>query len=316
MQHDENEFQIRQIPAGSPQHLPALHLAMSVEPPHAADRPQSSVANLLSGSRRGTVSIDLLFGAFDDRQLISACVAVESPGAAAMVFAPTQLGDRPRYRATVGLLRALQNSAWRRSLALLEVLLPLGDQTSANVLREAGYTHLTRLVYLRRENAETVVSAADVELSWVQYLPERETHFAEVLEETYTQSQDCPELTSLRSTADVLAGHRATEHFDPTLWWVAQRRGRSAGILLLNRIPAAAALEVEYVGVVPPARGTGVSDTLMARAVAAAEASSVTSLALAVDCRNTPARRWYARWGFLEVGAREAWIASPKEIRT
>jgi GNAT superfamily N-acetyltransferase len=149
------------------------------------------------------------------------------------------------------------------------------------------------------------------ELEWVHYTPDRELLFQDALERTYVQSLDCPELTGLRRTADVLAGHRAADVFDPALWWVAMHSQEPVGVILINRIPSEPALELVYMGVAQVARGTGVADALLGRAVVAASKVSATILALAVDERNTPARRMYTRWGFLETGARDAWIASP-----
>jgi GNAT superfamily N-acetyltransferase len=129
------------------------------------------------------------------------------------------------------------------------------------------------------------------------------------------ESLDCPELTGLRPIAEVLAGHRATGLFDSSLWWVARRGEEPVGVMLLNRIPDVEALEVVYMGVAQAARGTGVADGLLDQAVAAAKQAGASTLALAVDQRNTPARRLYTRWGFTETGARDAWIATSVPTR-
>ena len=81
------------------------------------------------------------------------------------------------------------------------------------------------------------------------------------------------------------------------------------GVLLLNGIAERRALEVVYMGVAPSARGAGVGDALLERAVKVASTVGASTLALAVDERNAPARRLYQRWGFREVGLRDAWIA-------
>jgi hypothetical protein len=52
----------------------------------------------------------------------------------------------------------------------------------------------------------------------------------------------------------------------------------------------------------------------MRRAVDAAGRVGARSLALAVDQRNTPARKLYARWGFIEFAARDAWIVTSPPI--
>jgi ribosomal protein S18 acetylase RimI-like enzyme len=64
-------------------------------------------------------------------------------------------------------------------------------------------------------------------------------------------------------------------------------------------------------GVAQPARGTGVANALLARAVARCASKSASYLTLAVDARNTPANCFYRRWGFLETRRMNAWIATP-----
>ena len=125
---------------------------------------------------------------------------------------------------------------------------------------------------------------------------------------------DCPELAGLRSTREVLAGHRARAGFDPALWWVAQRGGMAVGVLLLNRIESQAAVEIEYLGVTQSSRGTGVADALLERTVLEAGRHDANFVTLAVDKRNVPARRMYARWNFAETFTRDAFIASPPDI--
>jgi ribosomal protein S18 acetylase RimI-like enzyme len=70
-------------------------------------------------------------------------------------------------------------------------------------------------------------------------------------------------------------------------------------------------VEIVYMGVAQVARGTGVANALLFQAAQIAGQRGARSLALAVDHRNAPARRLYARWGFAEFGVRDAWIATP-----
>ena len=135
--------------------------------------------------------------------------------------------------------------------------------------------------------------------------------FCEALDASYAQTSDCKELVALRTTEDALAGHRASGSYDPRLWWVALRDSTPLGILLLARIDAASALEVVYIGVAQPMRGQGLADVLMHRAISAARRESATSLTLAVDRDNAPARALYSKWGFVQRFARDAWIATP-----
>ena len=312
MQDPTGKIVVRVIGAGSPDHHLALHRALGTEVPRLGPRTAREVAELLHSVRHHSVSVDLLLGAYLGDELVSACVAVESPGAAALVLMPDNLVGEVKYEATVLALRAIQPAAWQRSVALLEVLVAPGREAVSGALGAAGFCNLTRLLYLDRREVESPgpVHPAD-DLEWVRYSPDLEHLFETALESTYAQTMDCPEVTTLRRTADVLAGHRATGIFDPALWWVALRRTQPAGVILLNRIANEPALELVYMGVAQVARGTGVADALLQRGVEAAKGIGATLIALAVDERNTPARRLYARWGFVQTGVRDVWIASP-----
>ena len=110
--------------------------------------------------------------------------------------------------------------------------------------------------------------------------------------------------------SDVLAGHRVAGAFDPELWSVAVREAQPVAVLLLSRLARQEAVEIVYMGVAQVARGTGVADAVMRRAVEAAGRVGANTLALAVDLRNTPARKLYGRWGFVEFADRDAWIVT------
>lgn len=121
---------------------------------------------------------------------------------------------------------------------------------------------------------------------------------------------------------DVLADHRAAGEFDPALWQVALLVDDPVGVFLLSRIQNQSAMEVVYMGVTPEGRGRGVGDALIARAIELATTSgrvsasaSPLALVLAVDERNIPAKGLYSRWGFVFLGAREAWIATSAGTR-
>lgn len=307
------EFDVRQLPVAGPDYLRALALSLGVEEP-ASGQPAHEVADMLSHAERCACPIQLVFGAYSDGKLLSAASAVEAPGGAALVFAP--LGARGHaMRAASACLGVLTEAARDRSVHLLQVLVDPESPDPTPILAPAGFRYLTRLLYLaRHEQAAVPVFREACELDWVQYTADRTALFEEAIELTYAQSLDCPELTGLRSTADVLAGHRATGEFDPSTWWVAVRRDAPVGIMLLSGIPGRRALEIVYMGVAQASRGTGVADALVHRAVRVGGTMNANTLTLAVDQRNTPARRMYARWKFTQVMLRDAWITSPRGI--
>ena len=244
----------------------------------------------------------------------AAWVALDAPGAAAMILGHSMSSDGVPPEVTTNALRWLVDRGSTRGVRLFEILLETraGGTARTGALVAAGFRRLTQLVYLQGPVAAPHVAGA-ASLTWRSYSLDAEDDFLKALESSYLQSLDCPELTGLRSTAEALAGHRAAGPFDPGLWWVARRDGAPVGVLLGSRLPDLPAVEIVYLGVAQPARGTGVADALMARAARLARSESANMLTLAVDVRNAPALRLYARWGLCEYQRRDAWIATPHQ---
>jgi len=275
----------------------------------------ATVTDLVADSRDRGLSLDLLFGAFHGSTCVSAALAIESPGRAALLNAPERGDGHGFHEATTACLIALQHAAWDRSIILLEMLLPPDSQALAEAVRASGLRYLTRLRYLRRAlDAAIPSNERPNDVHWVSYTENQADLFVQALVRSYAQSLDCPELTGLRTMSDVFAGHRAAGAFDPALWSVAVRDAQPVAVLLLSRIARQEAVEIVYMGVAQVARGTGVADAVMRRAVEAAGRLGAKTLALAVDQRNTPARKLYGRWGFVEFAARDAWIVTPPPI--
>jgi ribosomal protein S18 acetylase RimI-like enzyme len=127
---------------------------------------------------------------------------------------------------------------------------------------------------------------------------------------SYVNSQDCHELADIRTPHQALLTHRASGSFDPARWFVLCDQARPMGILLLSMIPRVSVMEIVYMGVSQPARGRGVAGLLLEKALHVASRAKADNLILAVDARNEPARRLYARWNFRDVARRTAWIAN------
>jgi ribosomal protein S18 acetylase RimI-like enzyme len=137
----------------------------------------------------------------------------------------------------------------------------------------------------------------------------------ELLEATYQETSDVPELADLRSTRKALEGYRS--HCTPGVegWYAIRCRGVLAGCLILarNHFPVG---EINYLGLIPEFRAQGHSRALMRFALDWMAAERCTKVALAVDCRNEPAMRVYQKWGFETTISYHAWVASPKTFRT
>jgi ribosomal protein S18 acetylase RimI-like enzyme len=133
--------------------------------------------------------------------------------------------------------------------------------------------------------------------------------FHQALLDSYEGTEDCPEISGVRTVEEILEGHSAQGKYDPARWWLARAERKPVGVLLLCEVPEWAAWDVAYVGVVPEARGHGFGRELMHRALSAARADGVARLTLSVDVRNQPALNLYTGLGFEMHDRREVFLA-------
>ena len=315
-------LEVRQLTTSCPAYRDALALALTGRSRQPGD--EAALVEFVDRARAWDMPTDLVCAAYADAQPepserdadappndpVAASAALPSPGGAALVWFGPEPGRTPDHSATILTLQALQARAGAAGMRLLEALLPEGSDAAAQVLAGAGFTFLTRLLYMSRRarDAAPAVAPAD-DLTWLSYADGDDALFCAALEQAYEGSLDCPGLQGIRATADILAGHRATGRHDPHLWWVVQRGDDLAGVLLLTELPAGA-LEIVYIGVSSRWRGTGVADALLSRAMTLAEARGASHVTLAVDRSNSPARRMYQRWGFAQRQLRDAWITT------
>ena len=292
---------------------PAMSLILSGSPLWSEEVAEQ-VKDLESLARRQNLRMDLLVGGYSSAELLSAALAIESPGRTAMAY--TTAGDTSgeERRAMAEVLMELQRRVWRRGVTVLQALLPPEDRARPGVHASAGFRYLAELINMDRPTwFKTYNFKPALRLRMVTYRPDRRQLFLRALEESYVESLDCPGLAGLRQTEDVLTGHMATGVYDPDGWFVAQVGEEPAGVMLTARVPNRSALEVVYVGVGRWARGQGVGDRLMAQAVAFAGSAHLDEVTLAVDSTNEAARRLYQRWNFVETSRRRAWIATSEK---
>lgn len=140
-----------------------------------------------------------------------------------------------------------------------------------------------------------------------------ESALRRALSASYEQTSDCPELAGMRTMEDIVAAHRAVGEFDPGLWWLVERAGAAEGCVLLNRCASQGCVELVYIGLSPVVRGLGLGQLLMRSAIGAC-AGLEREMRCAVDARNDPARRMYARLGFRESGRRLAFVALVEDL--
>lgn len=264
-------------------------------------------------------------------QVRQACLAVPGSGSTAMIFLSEPMpggepgGPEQARTERIALLRQVAahfHGARKPLVKILQALPDPGDAWAESAFRGAGFVFVGDLEYQRRPVAPSDLRSVRQEPSWpqgVRVVPlssvpesERDQTLLRVLEESYQETLDCPELCGLRETPDILASHYATGVFDPSLWFLVmlQEHGGEVarGCMLLSRVPEQRVMELVYIGLSPEVRGKGLGGRLLEFGVRIAAEARVDAMTCAVDCRNEPARKMYREHGFQGAGKRRAFV--------
>jgi|CXWL01.1.fsa_nt_gi ribosomal protein S18 acetylase RimI-like enzyme len=309
---NQSSCSIRELFSQDVDFLAAVHLAVMARPKNSTSIAQP-VKDLLESGSVGELRLRPVVGAYERNLLRIAVVGVESPGASNLMLVPFELDSQVELEGGLLALRHARELSGNYGISLSQVIGPDRQSKWDDILQEAGFIRLTNLVYMTRtvcnDTANVSRRLLEGDQRWVTYSVEAEPLFCEAIGRSYVQSMDCPELTSVRTVQQSLSSHRAVGVFDPATWFVLDDGHQPQGVLLLSKVCREPVMEIVYMGVSQPARGSGIADLLMDHALHIT-AEHATSLILAVDVRNEPAKRLYARWGFVEIARRAAWIAN------
>lgn len=235
----------------------------------------------------------------------------EEAGGTANLMEPR--GESLNDDLAVELVRAAVALCRERRLVLAQSLLDVNAEQEARWLATAGFRRLAEIEYLALSASESAADAAlesTVDrLDFEPFRPEQAPRLIDVVDASYEDTLDCPELNGLRSTADVLAGYQAIGRHAPDRWLIARHNGQDVGCLLLaehvrDDEATGGFVELVYMGLVPAARGRGLGGQLVQKALEETRRLGHKSLFLAVDARNAPAISAYRRRGALSLGLR------------
>lgn len=252
-----------------------------------------------------------------------ACLPVPGAGKTAMVFvseppADGEIGGAAAARAeraacireTCAFVARTAGDRVRVAQALPEIR----ETWASEAFLEAGFLFVGELLYMRR-----AISARDAgEVEWPEGVdlvgfealgPERDRILVGLLDETYAETLDCPELCGVRETCDVLESHKKAGVFDAAWWWIVRENRVPRGCILLNRNPDARTVELVYLGLTRGMRGKGLARRLLRLALARLHPRHTGwTLSCAVDRRNAPAVALYESFGMRVFGERTALV--------
>jgi ribosomal protein S18 acetylase RimI-like enzyme len=239
-----------------------------------------------------------LFVAMRGAVLCGAAWSQPQPGNTAVIWPPQLVPGEPEQTARRLLGSAVQWLDEART-GMAQVLLPGRDEQIVGMLEAVDFRHAAELLYLTCE-AERFAAEPPKrhELDFSGYEASQHARLAQLIEETYVGSLDCPALNGARRIKDVIAGYQGTGVFRPELWQMVRSGGKDVGVLMLADHPAARHWELVYMGLVPQARGRGWGRQITQHAQTMAVRAAVDRIVLAVDAANDPALAMYRAAGF------------------
>jgi len=273
------------------------------------------------------IDLDLMWGVVEKNahpDVREVALIVPGAGATGMLFVSTPRpgpahGHQERVASVGAAIRGVRDGVGH-PIDLIQALPEPHEQWTIEACRDAGMTGLGPLGYLRRPTQPADRGDLDrTPAPGFRLLPvselsarHRRSVLIRVLDRTYIDTRDCPELCGLRQTARILESHEATGVFDPSLWWILGPASDPAadpcGCLLLSRWSEGGDIELVYIGLAPEARRRGLGAGLLRFAIRAAANRGVEAMTCAVDLRNQPATRLYESFGFRSRGSRVPFV--------
>ena len=304
-----SKFAIQQVPAAQARQVLRLTLAA---PGQSASEIEGHVATFINHARALSLDLGQQWLAKEGGRIVAACSSLESPGRTGLLFLKAYGLSGGSPDGLESLIRHIVADQARRKLRLAQCLLNLDDRENEQVLSRAEFRSIAELIYMECGVPGIAAKRSgllpQVDLHWDDYKISTHQDFAELIQETYRGSLDCPALTGLREIEDIIAGHKAVGLFQPQRWRLVRVDGGPAGCILLGENPLRRILEVAYMGVHSAQRRKGLGRLLIEEALRLAYHERFEKVTLAVDSKNEPAMRLYRRVGFVETMRRRAMI--------
>ena len=250
--------------------------------------------------------LDALVVARREGELLGAAWAQPHTGKTAALWSPHSDGELTEEVA-LGLLQLTGATTDAAQITMTQALLENKYDPLVQSLLASQYEFLAELAYLSLDLDGLEILAENSRLAFQQYNQANHNAFKQLVEATYEDSLDCPDLEGRRDQEDVLAGYRATGFSGSKNWRILCLEGQDVGVLLTADHTESQS-ELVYMGLLPQARGLGLGKALVNEAIRLANEAGSERLMVAVDARNAPARQVYKQQGFKPWASRQVYV--------
>lgn len=284
----------------------ALNLVLSQRP--VAERMQ--LAEALANHRLGHAKGAGFQGLLEARvggQTVGAALAVLQSGRTALTYQPRITATAPAGTREL-LHQAILQFLNQHGVCLAQEVLPLDALADADRAKALGYTIEVELLYMAAELVPSTIrrpTQTPVDLSL--YAPASEQRLAALLNRSFEQTLDCPEVNGVRSSIESLQSYAETGTSGTSLWGILRHEDSDIGCVLVAQ-HASQSAELVYLGLIPEVRGRGWSRHAIGWANWLAASANCAAISVAVDRRNTPAIKAYHSSGFEQFDARRVML--------
>ena len=309
-----NELQIRPVPRS--QLAAAVTLLVQNLPEECQANEQT---RLLAELDHDLSQAEGVLAAYQHDQLLAVCRLQFQVGRTGHLWRPVSVAcsnppagvpmgceaDEPARQLVAEVIRL----ARIRQLSLVQSLLPTEADPDDALLCAAGFRHVADLLYLVATTDSFPSSMPPARLLLAPVQDADMARLADIVEQTYSGTLDCPALNNTRQIGDVLAGYQSISRSGTALWRILQSQDRDTGCLLVAE-HSSTIWEMVYLGIMPAMRGQGLGLDATRAMQWFARTRGIERVVLAVDAANSPAINLYAKAGFLAWDRRSVFVCS------
>jgi len=284
-----------------------------------ADRPspEEDISEALEQADRGEIDLSHLLIALPDNQptddrpsIFGSILMIVQPDATGLTWAPV-LDDSVNAKRASSLKQALIEAEAERARSVacnyLQASVGMNQDDRAASLLQNGFVELGNMVFMQRPTPRGLRSlwhSEKKEIAPIELIPYRQcmndAQLAALIEQTYEDSSDFPELQGYRTGMQAILSHREQGEFQPDAWYVIRGKGQDIGVLFFSSHEEVGQTELIYVGITPRYRKQGLGKKAVALALSRLDGQKKTVF-LGVDTRNLAAVKVYTSLGFVPI---------------
>ena len=266
---------------------------------------------LLRQFDEGKITLDGIFAAKLNDKIVGVIFSQKKADGTVIIWPPGTVfenGQSDRAKAVrTALWRQMNEHVERIPNYVAIIFVEKLENVDRSELENAGFDFLSELQYLVAQETTFPMEIGRNPVAFVPLAndpnpetidPARFGEMVSLVDHTYKETRDFPQLSGIAPTAEILRGYQYEGTFRPDLWFFIQVEGRNVGVLILTEQDDKTLLELTYMGLVPEERGKRFGGPIVQYVLWKARQIGRQLVVVSVDAQNEPAVKSYKRSGF------------------